>query len=255
MKSSHFALLIGVLGASLFSARPSNAITVSSASPGYLPDGSIPGPPGLQGSYWDRDVAEIPVDGNALAQGGYADTTVYPSPPTGTFIFTATGDYLGNDLSVVDGNPGSWLGIDAVSYTGIAGNMDDGIIRLQGYVQIEIPNTIVAVSLNTDDGSRLFFADQQSITNDGSHGDVTVSDTVTFVDPGFYPVEVRFFNGDWTSDGGHNGSLNPADHGGANFRFATGGLTLVQSVIPEPSILSLVAGFVGVAAILRRRRK
>jgi hypothetical protein len=215
----------------------------------------IPGAPGLAGQYWDLGVVAVPVDGTALGPGGYAETTVFPSASTGTFAYTASGDYLGNDLSIVDDNPGNWLGVDAPSYLGAAGNMDDGVIRLQGFISIALPNTVIPINTNTDDGSRVFIAGDQSIINDGSHGDVTVSDTVTFVDPGYYPIDVRFFNGDWTSDGGHNGSLNPADHGGANFRFATGGMTLVQSLIPEPTVLSFLLGFGGLAAIMRRRRK
>ncbi|MGI8604330.1 MAG: PA14 domain-containing protein [Verrucomicrobiales bacterium] len=261
MKLINLRPVLGSLSGLLLSATISGAaITVDSASPGYRTLIADPGPDGLAGQYWDRGVTEIPTT-DPLIMGGWADTNVYSTTPTGTFVFSDVTDYVGNDLTPVSSDPSSWLGADASTYIGTAGNLDDGIIRLTGFFCIANPNTITSMTLNTDDGSRLFIGGQQLINNDGSHGDVSLTDTVTFVDAGYYPVEVRYFNGDWTSDtapGGlpnHSGNPDPGVHGGANFRIDTGNLPMIQSIIPEPNVASLVVGLAGLIGILRRRRK
>ena len=227
------------------------AVTVNSGTVGYIASGT-PTATGLRGSFWDRAVKEIPTDGTALALGGWADTTAYGTAPTGSFTATFNGvngvNYLGNDLTVVDSNSANWLGVDAPSYIGTAGDLDDGLLRFQGYIQITLPGTVITgLGTNTDDGSRVYIGTTSIINNDGGHGDTTVVDDVTFTNAGYYPVDIRFFNGDWTDAGGN--------HGGANFRFVSGSaVSFVQNVIPEPS-LGALAALTGILALGSRRRR
>src|SRR5947209_8259317 len=85
------------------------------------------------------------------------------------------------------------------------------------------PGGSLNMGTTTDDGSRIKIGDIDIINNDSSHGDATVDADVNFLSAGLYPIEITYFAGDWTSDGGHNGSTNPADHGGDNFHLRISG--------------------------------
>jgi len=136
--------------------------------------------------------------------------------PRGTFQASKF-VYLGNDLTHVT----NWLAGDARSFVGATNNLDDGAIRLSGFINVATPGT-VNLGTTSDDGSRITIAGIDVINNDGSHGDVTLDTNVVFAAAGLYPIEITFFNGDWTSDGtganlNHSGNPDPSVHGGANF--------------------------------------
>ena len=142
--------------------------------------------------------------------------------PNGTFRATRF-VYLGNDLTMIN----SWLGADASSFVGNANNLDDGAIRLSGFINITNAST-VRLGTTSDDGSRITIAGIDVINNDSGHGDATVDTNVVFAAAGLYPIEITFFNGDWTSDGtgaklNHSGNPDPGVHGGANFHLRVAG--------------------------------
>ncbi len=172
------------------------------------------GPQGsLLASYWHLDPKTVPIDGEPMhragdggANSGWADDNVFNTNATGTFSATRF-NYQGDDLTPI----ANWLGPDAASLSpGTAGNLDDGVLRFQGYLRVDAPGQ-QTFTFTSDDGSVLYIAGQLVIANDNSHGNVTVSGNYNFPSPGYYPVDVRYFNGDWTDPD------NPASHGGANF--------------------------------------
>jgi hypothetical protein len=179
----------------------------------------------LKGEYWKRGINTIPTDG-ATNPTNRIDTKISSfGSPTGTFNATKF-VYLGNDLTHVT----NWLGADASSFVGstaATNNLDDGAFRFSGFINVPVPGT-VNLGTTSDDGSRITIGGIDVINNDSGHGDATVDANVVFTAAGLYPIEITFFNGDWTSDGtgpklNHSGSLDPAVHGGANFHLRVAG--------------------------------
>lgn len=218
--------------------------------------GTVPGTlPGLNGFYWQRPVASVLVDGNTNPADSISTQIDNFGPATGTFI-AHTFAHSGNDLTTA----AAWLGSDGASLTGASptNNLDDGAFRFAGFLFVPAAG-ILNFGLTTDDGARIQIGSVDILggLNDGSHGDVTNDTDVSFSAAGLYPFRVDYFNGDWTSDGGHNGSLNPADHGGANFtlRQSFGPATEANLYrnVPEPG--SLVMGLASLCAMLALRRQ
>jgi hypothetical protein len=161
---------------------------------------------GLRGEYWQRGVKTIATDGNTNPNNRIDVQIGTFGPPTGTFTATRF-LYLGNDLTTVS----EWLGSDYSSYVGPAGNLDDGAFRFTGFINVPAPGT-VNIGTDSDDGSRIKIGGLDVIDNDGGHGDQVRDMDVNFAAAGLYPIEITYFNGDWTDPN------NPASHGGANFR-------------------------------------
>ncbi len=117
------------------------------------------------------------------------------------------------------------LGDDFASFTGTEGNLGDGAFRFTGYVRVEAagPQTFTTTS---DDGSVVYINDELVVSNDNGHGNHTVSGTVDFPAAGYYPIDIRYFNGDWTNEAG--------DHGGANFIGEAGFDSVVQGLEGVP---------------------
>ena len=189
---------------------------------------TVGGAAGLAGQYWAFDPKAIPTTDNPMhrpgaegANAGWVDTNVFDAgtAPTGTFTASDDFSYMGNDLTPI----GEWLGADAGSYNGADDDMDDGLLRLLGFMFVDTPGTR-NFTFTSDDGSVLYIGNRLVISNDNSHGNTEVSGSVNFPAAGFYPVDIRYFNGDW---------VNPDDetaHGGANF-FVSGVTGMVKSLL------------------------
>src|SRR4029078_6922930 len=72
-------------------------------------------------------------------------------------------------------------------------------------------------------------------TTDGTHGDVTMDTDVNFAAAGLYPIEITYFNGDWTSDGtganlNHSGNPDASVHGGANLHLRVAGADVTTNL-------------------------
>ncbi|MEM7383360.1 MAG: LamG-like jellyroll fold domain-containing protein, partial [Verrucomicrobiota bacterium] len=203
-------------------------------NPTFIPgDAGMGGAAGLAGYYYQLGIKEVPTAGEPMhrpgdgpdgadnVNSGRVDRNVYDSrEPTGTFDAT-TFAYEGNDLTPI----GEWLGADASSYSGADGNLDDGVFRMVGYVYAEAAGEqTITLNAGSDDGAVIYIGGEAVVENDNGHGEGDpVSGTYNFPAQGYYPIDIRYFNGDWTNDAG--------DHGGANFRNNNlGELTLVQSV-------------------------
>src|SRR5205809_5231976 len=82
--------------------------------------------------------------------------------PSGTFQATRF-VYLGNDLTHVT----NWLAGDAGSFVGATNNLDDGVFRFSGFINITNAGT-VNLGTTSDDGSRITIAGIDLLNNDGS---------------------------------------------------------------------------------------
>jgi hypothetical protein len=139
--------------------------------------------------------------------------------PAGRFISTGV-NYTGNDLTPI----AEWLGADGASYRGLDGNLDDGIFSFSGLINITEPGE-VSFRSESDDGSIVWIAGQKVVDNDGSHGSPgdNADGKAFFAKSGLYPIEVAYFNGDWTDDDGN--------HGGAGISLLSNGEVISGDVL------------------------
>src|SRR5207247_4222078 len=115
----------------------------------------------------------------------------------------------------------NWLAGDAGSFVGATNNLDDGVFRFSGFINITNAGT-VKLGTTSDDGSRITIAGIDVINNDGSHGDATADTNVVFAAAGLYPIEIKIVRGHGcTQVTSANRNQSPATetsrHGGANF--------------------------------------
>jgi hypothetical protein len=235
------------------------AVSVSALAvdiPSTASVGPVPGTPGegLNGRYWQLAPKTIGETPTALKDVGFP--IINSTPPTATFVST-TVNYTGDDLTMF----GTWLGSDAASLVGgdpAVNNMDDGMLRLNGFYAVSAPGTL-DFRISSDDGSVLSIGGVTVIDNDGSHGapGPSPNGSATFTEAGLYPVEITFYNGDWTDP------ANPASHGGANIAWRLGSddnaplvATSSLHLVPEPTgvALACVAGLGLLMWIVGRRK-
>ena len=178
----------------------------------------------LKGEYWKRPVWSIATDGRSNP-ANRVDTQIASFGPATGFFKATRYSYTGNDLTAIT----SWLATDGASYSGVNSNFDDGAIRMRGFLNVTAPGTI-SLGGTSDDGSRITIAGIDVYERDNGHGDETEDADVVFSAAGLYPIEVTYFNGDWTSDGNnHTGNPDPGVHGGANFHLRVGGARVVDT--------------------------
>jgi hypothetical protein len=190
---------------------------------------------GLSGRYWQLPVGSII---NILDRGGDQDIglkTIQGTAPSGYFTSTAV-NYTGNDLTPIL----EWLGDDSASYRGLEGNLDDGLISLKGYIAIPEAGEHT-FSTPSDDGSIVWVGGVKVVDNDGSHGSPgpAPDGTAVFSSAGLYPIEIAWFNGDWTDDAGN--------HGGANIVFNLNGAEVTTDMLyPAMSSFELAGTDIGI---------
>jgi len=211
---------------SLFDARPSPGPSAVILPLDGLPDAGS----GLDGRYWQAAPASVP----SLAEVGL--NIIHNWTPNGTFTATGLSFQGGNDLTTVQ----DWLQDDGASYVGTDGNMDDGVLSFTGYIRIDSPGT-VDIRSESDDGSIIWIAGEKVVDNDGSHGAPGPSPdgSYNFEAAGLYPIEIAWFNGDWTSDAG--------DHGGANLNILAGGNAVPGEILYSASDVNAAA--IGVSSL------
>jgi hypothetical protein len=78
-----------------------------------------------------------------------------------------------------------------------------------GYVKIAEKGEYL-FSTKSDDGSRLILAGQEIALNDGEHAMISVSSKPVLLSPGFYAIEVQFFESVY-SEGLEISSYSPVD--------------------------------------------
>jgi hypothetical protein len=179
---------------------------------------------GLKGEYWKRPPVSILTDGRANRTNGIDNQIRTFGTADGTFKATRF-VYLGNDLTLVK----DWLSSDGASFVGTTNNNDDGAYRFTGFINVKAAG-VVNMGLTSDDGSRITIGGLDIAERDGSHGDETQDVDVNFASAGLYPIEITFFNGDWTSDGNnHSGNPDPGVHGGANFHLRMSGADITPA--------------------------
>ncbi len=186
---------------------------------------------GLDGRYWQAEPKAI---ANLQDFGGDMDIglrIVNNWYPTGTFKATGLNYQGGNDLTEIR----EWLQDDGESYVGADGDMNEGLLSFTGYIRIDSPGE-VAINSASDDGSVIWIAGEKVVDNDGSHGAPGPSPdgTYNFEAAGLYPIEIAYFNGNWTNDAG--------EHGGAN-------LAITADGNPIPTQILYGAADVGATAI------
>lgn len=191
---------------------------------------------GLDGRYWQAGVATID---NLDDKGGEKDIglkIIRGAHPTGTFTATGLSYQGGNDLTPVR----DWLQADGASYVGADGNMDDGLLSFTGYLRVDSPG-IMDLRSESDDGSIIWIAGERVVDNDGLHGAPgdAPDGSFDFKQAGLYPIEIAWFNGDWTSDAG--------DHGGASLNILADGEAISGDLLYSASDVGAAA--IGVSAI------
>ncbi|MBI2948395.1 MAG: hypothetical protein HYY23_12190, partial [Verrucomicrobia bacterium] len=90
----------------------------------------------LNGEYWRRPINSVPTDGATNPTNRIDNQINGFGTPNGTFRATRF-VYLGNDLTHVT----NWLGADASSFVGTANNLDDGVFRFSGFINITNAST------------------------------------------------------------------------------------------------------------------
>jgi hypothetical protein len=92
--------------------------------------------------------------------------------------------------------------------------IQSSIFDMTGYIRIDPSNLDVTFGLNSDDGSAVFIGQSslQVAINDGTHGTQLRTGEAIFEAPGLYPIEVIYFNQDFTNNGVQHS-------GGATFYF------------------------------------
>jgi hypothetical protein len=187
----------------------------------------------LLGEYWKRDPNTIFTDGSGNRAHGIDMQIAGFGAAQGTFKATKF-LYLGNDLSPVK----DWLSTDGTSFVGTASNLDDGAFRFTGFINITAAGTL-NVGTTSDDGARIKIGGVDVTNGDGSHGDETHDMDAVFEKAGLYPIEITYFNGDWTDDAAcpnpptpnHSTNCPAANHGGANFHLRIAGADITSSQV------------------------
>ncbi len=184
---------------------------------------------GLDGRYWQARAKTI----NNLRDTGLKIIT--GSHPTATFRATHLTYQGGNDLTTAR----KWL-TRSRTYVGSNGNMDDGILSFTGYIRIDTPPRGIApgevvIRSESDDGSMVWIAGTKVVDNDGRHDapGPTPDGTYNFHTPGYYPIEIAWFNSDSTNNAG--------DHGDASLNVLVNGNPFPKSVLYTAANVGAVA--------------
>ena len=82
-------------------------------------------------------------------------------------------------------------------------------IVFSGYLKVAEKGEYIFAS-KSDDGSRLTLAGEELVLNDGLHAMVSVPSKPVLLSPGFYPIEVQFFEGTY-GEGIEISSYSPVD--------------------------------------------
>lgn len=163
------------------------------------------------------------------------------SKATGTFVSTAI-NYSGTDASTIT----SFLRNDQSSYKGSAAqsfDLSDAILHLTGYYYTAGPK-VVTFGLSHDDSAQFSIGGKVALSTAFGNNSTTVNLTA----PGYYAFDLVYSNTNYFNVGSAYLNLT------ANGQVVTS-TDLVQSVVPEPGTLALVAvGLLIVAAASRRFR-
>ena len=226
-------------GAILYSASDVAAASIAASSAA-----EEVGDAGLHAAYWTTGpkglefgeggqgpiFSFVPGDDHGLA--------LMETNPQGRFISTNV-NYSGTDISPIL----EWLGDDAGSFVGTEGELNDGLIQFKGYVAIDEAGLHTFRSAS-DDGSVVFVGNQVVVNNDGGHGapGPAPDGSAFFPAAGLYPIEVAWFNGNWTNDAG--------DHGGANIDLTMDGESIAGSIFqPVGGLPAVSAGGISSVAL------
>ena len=97
------------------------------------------------------------------------------------------------------------------------------MVQLRGMIQINNAG-VHDFRSSSDDGSVIRIGNQVVVDNDCGHGapGPNPDGSAFFTKPGLYPIEVAWFNGNWTNDSG--------DHGGANIDLTINGEPLRELI-------------------------
>lgn len=189
------------------------------------------GSAGLAGSFWQEPHHSTNYDVNVVKNDML-------SARTGSFVSTQV-NYNGVDLSSIT----AFLGADGGSYSGPAGNLDDGIVGVKGFLRIDAPMSLTFHLRHDDVGG--FSIGNQTLISQTCCGTDTV--TADFSTAGFYAIDAFFAN-----------TATPNSEGGAVFTLtADSAMPFYQDMapVPEPETYAMLLAGLGVLGCVTRRRK
>ena len=217
---------MGSLGSLFYGSQDLEGVASAPSSGVKAPTGDAG--TGLSGRYWKLPPTSVD------AISGVGGETIANVLPDGYFMSTSL-NYSGDDLTpILD-----WLGTDAASFRGLESDLDDGVFSFSGFIRVDEPGT-VTFSTPSDDGSVVTIGGVKVIDNDGSHGSPgdNPDGKIFFGTPGLYPIEIAYYNGDWTDDAGA--------HGGANINFTSdggGGIGNADATVPTAVLYPAESSF------------
>ncbi|MFP4105568.1 MAG: PA14 domain-containing protein [Phycisphaerae bacterium] len=209
---------------------------------------AAPAPNGLYGEAWNQPEGEE----NIIETLSQAETIIGSRSADSTFTATAI-DYATSG-SEADTTLLEFLDGNATDVTSDFANMRNAVFRFSGYLEIlgsmdedtSDPDIDVTLQLQSDDGSFLYIDGVQVIDNGGTHGPETVSTTESFASAGLVPIEIIYWNSEYSGGSG-----------GGEVEFQNGDGEVIPnsqlSLIPEPATLALLS--LGLPVLLRRKRR
>jgi len=212
------ALLLAVASLMLLGgfAQAQTVLMIPASEAAGPPAASAPGD-GLNGSWFSDPANPAQVYNNIAGAINYMGAL----PPEGTFTATLL-FWNGSDTTDINAFLDSTFGHDAKTLNPpVMQGLHSSIFDMTGFLNITSADLTTTFALNSDDGSAFYIGmpgtyDYTVILDDGTHGAVQVNQVVQFEAPGLYPIEIIYFNQDYSGSTGGAifNFLSTLDNGG-----------------------------------------